>query len=107
LRVMITKNNPIIEISKGNDEVWTILIKSFLRTASKVFRLNEEFLESMPGTTLKSVAQYEDHKIIINSTSFEGVKTVCTFSMEGADLIMMMIHEESGKKAKRYFRKIE
>ena len=52
VRIMISKSNPDVEISRDG-ETWTIATKSLMRTAMKVFKLNEEFEEQMPGATLK------------------------------------------------------
>ncbi|KAL7293197.1 hypothetical protein TKK_0013342 [Trichogramma kaykai] len=107
-RKMMGVTSPRLEIQKSDDDHWTIRTITMLRTIELVFRIGEEFEESMAGgITLKNVASLEeDESIVINCTGPNDIKVVRKYELKDHQIILTMTHEKSGQVAKRYFKKI-
>ncbi|XP_051165477.1 sodium/calcium exchanger regulatory protein 1-like [Leptopilina boulardi] len=106
-RKMILTTRPNLEIKQEEDNKWTIKTISLLRTVELTFTLGEEFIESMPsGVILKNVAKIEDDCIVISSIGPNDEKTERKYEFKEDEVILIMIHEQSGQVAKRYFKKI-
>ncbi|XP_014215593.1 cellular retinoic acid-binding protein 2-like [Copidosoma floridanum] len=107
-RKMMSMTSPRLEISKAEDDKWSIRIITMMRTVELTFKIGEEFEESMPaGVTLKNVASLEeDGSLVIKSEGPNNTKVTRKYDLQDDQIILTMTHEESGIAAKRYFQKI-
>ncbi|KAJ8680106.1 hypothetical protein QAD02_015893 [Eretmocerus hayati] len=107
-RKMMTMTSPRLEIEKTEDDKWTIRSITMMRTVVLIFRIGEEFEESMPGgVTLKNVATLdEDGSITIHSEGPNETKVTRKYELKDDQIILTMTHEKSGTSAKRYFKKV-
>ncbi|KAF2894100.1 hypothetical protein ILUMI_12075 [Ignelater luminosus] len=105
-RKILTSTKPQLEISVDKSQQWNITISSFLRLTSK-FKLGEEYEEDIPGGIVaKSTTIIEDDKLKTTSISPDIGKILRTYECNNTLCIITMKHEQSGKEAKRYFKRI-
>lgn len=63
-RKMMMMTSPRLEISKSEDETWTIKIITTIRTTELTFKIGEKFEESMPaGVTLKVIILFNKTRV--------------------------------------------
>ncbi|XP_066146254.1 fatty acid-binding protein-like [Euwallacea fornicatus] len=104
-RKMMCASNPTIEISKTDDDQWTISTSTTFRTSTYTFKLGEPYEETMPGNTLKCTTTIEEEKLI---TICEGrddlhITRVYVFSEEG--MTLTYLDKKSQKEAIRHFKR--
>ncbi|XP_076265419.1 fatty acid-binding protein-like [Rhynchophorus ferrugineus] len=106
-RKMMCASNPTIDISKSDDEKWTINTSTLFRTSTYTFNLGEEYEENMPGVVIKCTANLSDDKLIIECVSPDNSKVLRVYETTDDGMTITYKHEASGKEAVRHFKRTE
>ncbi|XP_050304985.1 fatty acid-binding protein 12-like isoform X3 [Anthonomus grandis grandis] len=78
-RKMMCASNPTLEISKSEDGSWTFTTTTAFRTVSYIFKLGEDYTETMPGGTLNCKTTMEDDKLLTVCSAQDGTEMTRTY----------------------------
>ncbi|XP_066247798.1 fatty acid-binding protein-like [Euwallacea similis] len=104
-RKMMCASNPTIEISKTDDDLWTISTSTTFRTSTYTFKLGEQYEETMPGNTLKCTTTIEEDKLITVCKGPQDSHITRTYVFSDEGMTLTYLDKKSQKEAIRYFKR--
>ncbi|CAG9760780.1 unnamed protein product [Ceutorhynchus assimilis] len=104
-RKMMGASNPTMEITKSEDEKWTITISTVFRTVVYSFKLGEDYEETMPGAVLKCNTTLDGNIMTTKCISPDKSETTRTYVFNDDGLTLNYKHHNSQKEAVRYYKR--